>query len=305
MWQPIVHKFLLLKRFVSSDAVFLSVLCAASFAIPAFVYFFIIGYFDPQGIYFSFTRIGFSLTVILLSLLIVRRWFSFSEVGLRRKGFTKSLAYGLIFIIMLRIFDVLAQPQRLSSVEVNLEFGLSLLSYFLLAFQEELMFRGIIFRVWLKQRGFLAALFISSILFAVEHLLFVPERSMTALLFGPSLAVTVYLSPNIWGVTIAHFLSNISVLYMEPLAPELSLKYGLFFMGLGVNIYLPFLLDFIDRKVTGFRRNRIVWTTYVAWMFSILFVIMTGFFCWKMTGLFILIRKMTCMNRKQAQNWSN
>jgi len=273
---------------IFSKPVVITVLSALSFIVPALIDGLVLRKkFDWTGDAQSVATIGFSLVVIIINLLIVKKWFSWKEVGLQKSGLLKSLLYSLVFVTLLRVFDYFGYKEIFNqNIVWDKAYLLYLCTYVLLAFQEELMFRGVIFKVWEKHKGFLLALFISSILFGLEHLLYpamgfervTTSRAITTALFDPAFVLVAYRTKNIWGLTLSHFLYNASLLVAEPVIGDVEPKNTFMMLSFGVSIFLPILIDFVDKRLFKAKRLHITWSKYLAILFSIFFVLLTALF---------------------------
>ena len=212
-----------LKKSIFHQAIWITTFSAVTFIIPTIIHAYIRSRYELSFEANQLRDIIYSLMVIFLNIFIVKKWFSFNEVGLQKKGFIKSLFYSIIFVVLLRLFDYFSLKQAFPKEIWTWRFVFSLMPNIFLAFQEELMFRGIIFRVWEKWKGFLVALFMSSILFGVEHLVYpvlgseavTTSKAVSTALWGPIFVTIAYRTNNIWGLTISHFLYNASILSSE------------------------------------------------------------------------------------------
>lgn len=275
-----------ITKAIFNKAVVITLLSALSFAIPALVHGLIIRKrFDVTHDQDSLVTIGFSLVVIVINLVIAKKWLSLKEVGLQKSGLIKSLAFSLVFVALLRVLDYLGYKEIINkNVPWDRSFFLYLSTFVFLAFQEELMFRGVIFKVWEKHKGFLIALFISSVLFGLEHLLYpamgftriTTDRAVTSALFGPVLVLIAFRTKNIWGVTLSHFLYNASFLAAEPVIGNIEPIYTFTIVSAGFSIFLPILVDFTNRKIFKAEGLQIVWSKYLAGVFSIFFIIIVA-----------------------------
>lgn len=270
-----------IAKAVFNKAVVITLLSALAFAIPALIDGLVLRkQFNLSGDKLSLATIGFSLVVVALNLLIAKKWLSFKEIGLRKSGIIKSLFYSLIFVALLRVIDFFDHKRIINkNIAWDKTFFLNLSTYLFSAFQEEVMFRGVIFKVWEKYKGFLVALFISCILFGLAHLLYpimgfervTAGRAFSTALFGPTLVLIAYRTKNIWGITLSHFLYNVSFLITERVMEEVEPKATFPVLHLGVSIFLPILIDFIERKIFKNKGPQIIWSKYLAGLFVIFF----------------------------------
>lgn len=283
-----------IKSLIFHRAVVITALSALTFILPTLLdVYFVRNRFELSYENRQFATIGFSLLVIFLNLLIIRKWLSLKQVGLQKSGFIKSLVYSLIFVFLLRIFDYFGYREIFPKTIWDKQFILHLSTFVFLAFQEELMFRGIIFKVWNRWKGFLIALFVSSTLFGLEHLVYpalgfeqvTMSRALTTALFGPAFVLVAYRAKNIWGLTISHFLYNASLLIAEPLVGDITPKDSFILFSVGVSIFLPIGIDFVDRRISKLKLSDIRWSLYLATLFSIFFILFTSIFVLEDLGI--------------------
>lgn len=271
--------FKALKNAIFNRAVLLTALSFSTFVFPAIIYFFSRSQFKISLEQQQIGDVIFSLFVISLNLFITRKWLSFREVGIQKSGFLKSLCYSLIFVFLLRVIYLSGHQDAFKKV-----WGKTFIFYLpfiVFAFQEELMFRGIIFRVWEQRKGFLAALFISSTLFAIGHLVYpaMGFKSMdissliTIALFGTAFILIAYRTKNIWGLSISHFLYNFSLLTVDSAVGDTEAKTGVAFLAMAASIFLPIGIDLFDRFLSKIKPQKIQWSFYLASLFSTIFFI--------------------------------
>ena len=163
------------------------------------------------------------------------------------------------------------------------------------AFHEELLFRGIIFRVWEKSRGFIAAMMVSTILFGLEHLVYPfwgsGEWSMYTFLrpaiFSPVFVLVAYRTRNIWGLSLSHFLYNASVKLTDGSSPTPDSPESYFIVLLGFMLFLPVVIDSIDHRLFKIEQPKINWHKLFSWMFIIIFLVMLANSVLKDIGVFL------------------
>lgn len=211
----------------------------------------------PSEIY-SQAEIIFDLIAIFAILFVAHKWLSWKDLGLRKKGFVKSLFYSTLLFFLLRGINYLGAKENFLGIPQNPQFPLYLGAWFISAFREELVYRGIIFRIWGKQKGLLAGMFISSALFGLIHVyyyafnygeLFFGQAIRTAF-WGPTLAFIFYRTGNIWGISIAHFLNNLSAfLFMLNLKEEPKIIFELLWYA--TCIIFPFVINKMEQKLSN------------------------------------------------------
>lgn len=230
-----------------------------------------------------------AILCITLLLISVRINLIFEEVGIRRSNFGKSLLYGLVFVLILRLSDLLYPNIALIKPFRNaFEFGLDFIFLLLFAFLEELLCRGIIFTNLNKKLPFHLALFTSSLIFSALHMLsplmggkFAPEQLFFSTFFGLSFATAFYYSRNIFGLSIAHFLYNLSSFFISS-GNSKNQDWSLTILpGLYILIFTPLLIEFLHRIITKDKSsNQIASAKYFAYWFFIfiIFISIVSFF---------------------------
>lgn len=228
--------------------------------------------------------IGISLFIIAIDLLIARKWLSLKEVGLHKSGFLKSLFYSLIFVFLFKFSDFSNHGLIFNkSIVWNKTFLLHSSTFIFLAFQEELMFRGLIFKIWEKRKGFMMALAISSILFGLEHWVypamgcgdFTVVSFISRFSMGLTFALIAYRSRNIWGLFISHLLYNwISLLsVVNPNPRAVTNKLATLALSLGVIIFSPIIIDLLDKFLSKTKPTPINWRIYLVTLSVVAFII--------------------------------
>ena len=273
-----------LKNFFLHKAMVLTVASALTFIIPTLLDVYLRKNYDFSFEKQQFVTIGFSIFIIFLNILIVRKWLSFKQVGLQRSGFLRAFIYSLVFVFLLRITNYFGYKEVFPKEVWTKQFFLQVVPFIFLAFQEELMFRGIIFKVWERRKGLLIALFISSVLFGLEHLVYPTlgfekvtlNRAVSTAFWGPVFVLIAYRTKNIWGLSISHFLYNISLLASEE-ANQFAAPINSFIMlAAGLYIFFPIILDKINQMIDRVRKKDIVWSRYLALLLILFFTLFAG-----------------------------
>src|SRR3989344_1445523 len=261
------------KQFIR--AIGLTALSLSTFVLVSTIDVYIRKSFNLTPLQHHYKTIGFSFLVISLNLLIAKKWFSFKEIGLIRRGFKKSLIYSLLFVGGFTLINFLGN--RLELAKIDYERLVFLFTFVFLAFQEELMFRGVIFKVWSKTYGFIVALFISSILFGIEHSVYpmlggTPKFSQEfgPGLFGIAFAVIMFLTNNLWGLAITHFLYNANLVFSRLYYDETIAIDNTGYLALGYLIFFPILIGYLYNRTSKVKKQ-IDWNKYLAWAFILLF----------------------------------
>jgi membrane protease YdiL (CAAX protease family) len=86
------------------------------------------------------------------------------------------------------------------------------------AVAEEVLFRGYVMRAFEKSSGIIAAVIISSLIFALFHLQ--PTNILPLATLGATMGLLTWLSGSIWPAAVAHFLNNGSAVVMAAFMPE-------------------------------------------------------------------------------------
>lgn len=201
---------------------------------------------------------------IFAALWITKKFLSLNEVGLKTSGLLRSFLYSFVFVLLWRgiVFTSLGtyNPDFIQNINSPL------IIYLLLeAFLEELLFRGIILKSWMRSNGFLTGLFISSISFGLIHLSAPIGSNMnlmtgagatvvvlfTGLVFGPTYSLIAYRTNNIVGLTISHFIFN-AFMFLEVFTQNATFPDNMNSIVLSViliPILYPIIIDTIDRKL--------------------------------------------------------
>lgn len=86
------------------------------------------------------------------------------------------------------------------------------------AFAEEVLFRGYVMRAFEKSSGIIAALILSSFIFAAFHLQLTNILPLATL--GAAMGLLTWLSGSLWPAVIAHFVNNGSAVLMATFMPD-------------------------------------------------------------------------------------
>lgn len=86
------------------------------------------------------------------------------------------------------------------------------------AFAEEVLFRGYVLRAFERSTGIIAALILSSFIFAAFHLQLTNILPLATL--GATMGLLTWLSGSIWPAAVAHFINNGSAVVMATYMPE-------------------------------------------------------------------------------------
>ena len=86
------------------------------------------------------------------------------------------------------------------------------------AFAEEILFRGYIFRAFEKNKGVIAALIFSSLIFALFHLQLTNILPLATL--GAVMGLLTWMSGSIWPAVVAHFMNNGAAVVMGSYMPD-------------------------------------------------------------------------------------
>lgn len=270
-----------ITRLITSRTLWITVLSFSAFAVPASVHGFILRKYQLPPELSGWINTLVFLTAIVINLIIVRKLFSLNKVGIQRKGFFRSFLYSFFFVVVIRLVPVLISGETISGELNNPQKYLSLIPLIFSAFHEELLFRGIILRVWEKSRGFIVAMFVSTILFGLEHLVY-PfwgfgdwsiDTALHPTTFSPVFMLVAYRTRNIWGLSLSHFLSNASVKLSNGSTPTTDPPGAHFTALLGFTIFLPVVIDLIDGRFFGNKRPKIDWHRFFSWLFIIIFLL--------------------------------
>jgi len=214
----------------------------------------------------SYQIFWFISTIIetFIALWITKKYLSFNKIGLKTSGLVRSFLYSFVFVLLWRgiVFTSSGtyNPDFLQNINPPL-----IIFLLLAAFSEELLFRGVILKSWIRSNGFLAGLFISSISFGLIHI-FAPFDSnlnsmtgagatvvvlFTGLIFGPTYSLIAYRTNNIVGLTISHFIFNafifINVFTQNAAFPD-NMN-SIILSVILIPIVYPIIIDTIDRKL--------------------------------------------------------
>ena len=227
-----------------------------------------------------------TLLLIGVIILLSKKLFSLKVVGIQSTGFFRSFSYALVYFACFKAVGVLAfgSPTQLFSHNIGLSYILILM---LMAFTEELIFRGLIFRAWEKKHGFLTGLFISFVLFGLSHLISPLANNpnsasaqmlttpifalLVGALLGPTFALIAYRTENILGLILVHFLFNVSIL-TGFLTPQMSLQTMPVWYPTVINllpIIFPIVVDLFDRKIYPNKKPHIKWGKYLLSIFCL------------------------------------
>ena len=214
----------------------------------------------------SYQIFWFISTIIetFIALWISKKYLSFNKIGLKTSGLVRSFLYSFVFVLLWRgiVFTSSGtyNPDFLQNINPPL-----IIFLLLAAFSEELLFRGVILKSWIRSNGFLAGLFISSISFGLIHI-FAPFDSnlnsmtgagatvvvlFTGLIFGPTYSLIAYRTNNIVGLTISHFIFN-AFIFLNVFTQNAAFPDNMNSIILSViliPIVYPIIIDTIDRKL--------------------------------------------------------
>jgi len=174
--------------------------------------------------YYSNLLSNWLVTLLLIGWFLVAGLFlegqSVTEIGLSGRTALRDLllGFGLGGVMMTAIIGVLALAgwYRVTGVESVTAVALPLLAAFLIfcaaALQEEIVFRGMIFRLLEKVAGSWIALILSALIFGLSHLT-TPHATLIGALAiaatGGIVSASIYmLTRNIWGVFGLHWAWN-------------------------------------------------------------------------------------------------
>lgn len=266
---------------ITSRTLWITILSFSAFAVPASIHGFILRKHQlPSELSGWISILIFSIAIVA-NLIIAKKFFSLKEVGIQRNGFVRSFLYSFFFILIFSLASVFINGETISKELGNPQIYLSLAPLVFSAFHEELLFRGIIFRVWQRSRGFIAAMMVSTILFGLEHLVYPfwgsGEWSMYTVLrpaiFSPVFILVAYRTRNIWGLSLSHFLYNASVKLTDGSSPVDGSPESYFIALLGFTLFLPVVIDSIDHRLFKAEQPKINWHKYFSWAFIIIFLL--------------------------------
>jgi len=184
---------------------------------------------------------------LFLSCTIVGKWkFSLAGSGLSIKNFWRGFLYASIVLVLSLVFILLIQrPEGLTDISFTI--WSPILFYLAVALAEETWFRGLIFKALYDLKGAPLAVFGSAILFGLMH---VPMQGWEGLRFSLSIglpyAIVRLKTGNLWGLIVAHWLTNLtdSFIRLSPTSLDvvwLALLHILVFSSVSI------LILFLDR----------------------------------------------------------
>lgn len=216
----------------------------------------VIGKIDSRLTFF----IGFFVMSLLLIIFISKnkKWSyygvcSLSNIKMERK-------YIFIPLLVLAIMPLSAGISQ----ELTLrEIGYFFVYMILVAFVEEIVFRGIILRI-LSRKGIITAIFGSSIMFSVAHLMNTLQaknlestiiQTLYAFIIGVILAILVIKTNNIILPIIYHYINNVvsSINTNNETLLDLIITYLMFTLAI---IYAVYLLNLIKQDNENIAINR-------------------------------------------------
>lgn len=124
-------------------------------------------------------------------------------------------------VLIVSLYFIQVYIAYLSYLKTGLIFNYPLFCYATVIFApiyEEIIFRGFIFHIFLKNFQLFQAIVFSSLLFGLWHLknifflntyVLAKQIIYTGLIFGPIMALITHKTKNIWPGVILHFLNNI------------------------------------------------------------------------------------------------
>lgn len=128
-----------------------------------------------------------------------------SDIGIKRKGFRRSILYSTIFIIIFLIYGILNYHQRVNLENSTLGIFLGgLYCIFIIALGEEMWARGITFNLLEKLKGGNFALVISSLIFGIFHIRHGVDAIIFGLIFGLCFGFVRLKTKNILGLILSH-----------------------------------------------------------------------------------------------------
>ena len=163
-------------------------------------------------------EMAYQLWWVQILLIVVTLGFIFKYFTWKSVGFGKIDIKHLLWILPTTVYTLLKLPVVFEFISMNL--GLSMLVLFVtlcVSLGEELMFRGFVLRVFLKNMTPRKAILYSAILFSLIHAVnIISTGSVTALvgqllytfLFGLFAAGVALATKSIWPIMISHWLNN-------------------------------------------------------------------------------------------------
>ena len=228
-------------------------------------------------------NIFFDIVVLSLVLFFAKRFGYFNNLGIRWKGLFPGVIYALIFVFLIFFLDSLRSGMlfKFSFASINKVPPLFIIDLLLMAFIEELIFRGVLISNLKRLKGVLFALFASSLIFAFFHFVWLfsgeyPNKNILAYgsVYGLIWGIIFIRSNNIFPSTTAHFITNLLILMLpsglgKPLfEAAFSLFLLLIFLG-------PIAVDYIESKRTKTKQG-FVYSRYLAACFVILLFALLG-----------------------------
>jgi len=152
------------------------------------------------------------------SLLIgLRRW-NRDQLGLNRKGIILSLLFGLLFIIGRTLAYIsINLPLEFQSFSITRIVGEILFYFGLVGFIEELLFRGLIYRILEDLHGARLAIWGSALAFGIYHIGSQgPLGAIGTAIIGLIFAVIRRRAGGIWGLVFTHGLLDFIAVETQP-----------------------------------------------------------------------------------------
>ena len=161
-----------------------------------------------------------SIVICLMvgSLLAIKQEFgSLKVVGFTSKNVYKHISYGLALCIIYYLTIIGINLLLGYSVDIkslsNIEITVTLINYIIVAFSEEILFRGYIFKLVYKQTHVAnKAVIIQAIIFSAIHIVNPTYENLLefiyALIIGIILGFLVVQQQNLWGAIVFHILFN-------------------------------------------------------------------------------------------------
>ena len=142
---------------------------------------------------------------------MVGRWeFSLAGVGLACKNIRRGFFYSCVILLTSFAFIFIVQPPE-GWTDIGFAILSPVLFYLVVALAEETWFRGLIFKALYEWRCALLGVFGSAFLFGLIH---IPTHGWEGLLYSLSIglpyAVARLKTDNLWGLIIAHWLTNLT-----------------------------------------------------------------------------------------------
>lgn len=170
------------------------------------------------------------IAAMLVSYLFDKTFFSFG-LSVDKFIFRNIITtFVLIFstIIILFLIQLFFAKYRISSLSNNIIFDY-IITFLFLAASEEIIIRGIIFKEIAEHKGYIFAIIITSLLFAILHIFNYEFNLIAALntfLVGILLGLMVYYTGSLWCSIIYHYIWNLSLaLILESNVSGFEYKY--------------------------------------------------------------------------------